>query len=117
MHDLALQVVERDAIVVDDAEGADAGRGQVHQHGRAEPAGADHQHPGGLELLLALAAHLAQHEMPLVALDFLCCQGHAGSVCRLLYERQSTAHMRSARLLFTPRQRGFRRQRGDGDVT
>ena len=31
VHDLALQVVERDAIVVDDAEGADAGRGQIHQ--------------------------------------------------------------------------------------
>ena len=69
VHDLALQVVERYAVVVDDADGADAGGGQIHQHRRAEPARADHEHLGGLELLLALAADLAQHQVTLVALD------------------------------------------------
>ena len=71
VHDLALQVVERDPVVVDDADGAHARRGQIHQQRRAEPAGADHQHLGGLDLLLALAADLAQHQVALVALDLL----------------------------------------------
>jgi hypothetical protein len=69
VHDLPLQVVQRYAVVIDDAERADAGRRQVHEHRRAEPAGANHQHPGRLQLLLALAADLAQHQMPLVAFD------------------------------------------------
>ena len=79
VHDLALQVVERHPIVVDDAERADARRGQIHEHRRSEPARADHQNPRGLDLLLALAAHLAQHEMPLVALDLFRREGHAGA--------------------------------------
>ena len=77
VHDLALQVVERYAIVVDDADGADAGCGQIHEHRRAEPARADDQHPGRLDLLLPLAAHLAQHQVSLVALDLFSRQGHA----------------------------------------
>ena len=77
VHDLTLQVVERNPIVVDDAERADARRRQIHEHGRPEPAGTDHEDPGGLDLLLALAAHLAQHEMPLVALDFFRRESHA----------------------------------------
>ena len=76
MHDLALQVVEGNPIVVDDAERADAGCCQVHEHGRPEPARTDHQDPGSLDLLLPLAAHLAQHEMPLVALDFFRRESH-----------------------------------------
>ena len=54
VQDLALQVAEVDGVEVDDADGADAGRGQVHRHRRAEPAGADAQHLGGLQLLLPL---------------------------------------------------------------
>ena len=76
VHDLALQVVERDAIVVDDAEGADAGGGEIHEDRRAEPARADDEHLGRLELLLPLAADLAQHQMPLVALDFFGSEDH-----------------------------------------
>jgi hypothetical protein len=60
-------------IVVDDADGAHARRGQIHQQRRAEPAGADHQHFGRLDLLLALAADLAQHQVALVTLDLLGC--------------------------------------------
>ena len=79
VHDLALQVVERNAVVVDDAERADAGGGQIHEQRRAESARADDEHLGSLDLLLALAADLAQHQMPLVALDFFGCQGHGVS--------------------------------------
>ena len=44
VQDLALQVGELDHVVVDDAEAADAGGGEVVEDRRAEPAGADHQH-------------------------------------------------------------------------
>ncbi len=67
--DLALQVVERDAVVVDDADGADAGRGEIQDQRRAETAGAHDEHARAFQFLLALAADLLQHEMALVALD------------------------------------------------
>ena len=44
MNDLALQVGQIDGVVVDDAERADAGGGQVQQQRRAEPARTHHQH-------------------------------------------------------------------------
>ena len=43
MDDLALQVGDVDLVVVDQAQRADAGRRQIHQHRRAQPAGPDHQ--------------------------------------------------------------------------
>ena len=79
VHDLALQVVQRDPIVVDDAEGTHAGGGQIHEQRRAQSARADHEHLGSLQLLLSLAANLAQHQMPLVAFDFFRCEGHGVS--------------------------------------
>ena len=42
---LALQVGEVDGVVVDDTEGADAGRGEIERRRRAESAGADHAAP------------------------------------------------------------------------
>ena len=53
MDDLALQVGEIDRVVVDHAQGADPGRGEILQEGRAKPAGAEHQHPGSDQLRLA----------------------------------------------------------------
>jgi hypothetical protein len=44
VDDLALQVGQRDDVVIDHAERADAGGRQIHQDRRAEAAGADHQH-------------------------------------------------------------------------
>jgi len=38
----------------DEAEGADAGRGEVQRRGRPEPARAHQQHAGRLEFLLSL---------------------------------------------------------------
>ena len=49
VDDLALQVGQRDRVVVDDPEGADAGGREIKQHGRTQPAGADHQHARALE--------------------------------------------------------------------
>ena len=42
---LALQVGQRNGVVVDDAERADAGRGEILQQRRAEAAGADDENP------------------------------------------------------------------------
>ena len=71
VNDLALQVGQRHGIVVDHAERADPGRGEIHQHRRAEPAGADHQHRRRLQRRLAGAAHLAQHDMAGIAFEFV----------------------------------------------
>ena len=60
-----------DRVVVDHAERADAGGRQIHQHRRAEPAGADHQHARALERGLARPADLAQHDVARIAFQFL----------------------------------------------
>ena len=67
MDHLALQVRNLDGVVVDDAEGAHAGGGQVLQDGRAESPGPDHQHPGVLEPPLRLQAELGDQQVPRVA--------------------------------------------------
>ncbi len=71
MDDLALQIGKRDHVVVDHAERADAGGGQIHQGRRAETAGADHQH-GRLASARFRPGppHLAQHDMAGVAFEF-----------------------------------------------
>ena len=69
MDDLALQVGEIDPVVVDHAQGADAGGGEILQERRAEPAGADHQHARGDQPRLAHAADLGQHDVARVAAD------------------------------------------------
>ena len=68
---LPLQVRERHRVVVDDPDRADAGRGEVLDQRRAEPAGADHEHPRGLELRLPRPADVAQHEVAGVAVDLV----------------------------------------------
>ena len=70
VDDLTLQVGQRHRVVVDDAQSADAGRGEIQQDRRAEAAGADDQHPRGLEPGLARAADLAQHDMARITLEF-----------------------------------------------
>ena len=45
VHDLALQVAGLHVVAIDDADGADPGRGQVQQGGGAEAPGAEHEHP------------------------------------------------------------------------
>ena len=71
VDDLALQVAGVDDVEVDQAEGADAGRGEVEGERRTEPAGADAEDFGGLELLLALHADFGQDEVARVAGEFV----------------------------------------------
>ncbi len=71
VDDLALQVGLVDDVEVDEADGADAGCGEVEGHRRAEAAGADAEHLGGLELLLAFHADLGEDEVAGVAGDLL----------------------------------------------
>ena len=58
MDHLALQVREVDLVVVDDAERAHPGGGEVKGGGGAQPAGAEQQDLGLEQLLLALDADL-----------------------------------------------------------
>ncbi len=69
VDDLALQVRLVDDVEVHEADGADAGGGEVERERRAEAAGADAEDLRGLELLLALHADLGQDEVAGVAGD------------------------------------------------
>ncbi len=68
---LALQVRQVDLVVVDDPERAHAGRRQVQRRRRAEPAGAEQQHLGVEQPLLALGADLGDQQVARVALALL----------------------------------------------
>ncbi len=68
---LALEVGDVDHVVVDDAERADAGRGEVERGRRAEAAGAEQQHLGVEQLELALDADLREQDVARVALALL----------------------------------------------
>ncbi len=80
VDDLALQVGNVDHIGIDDADRADAGRGQVQAERRAQPARADQQHLGGLQLLLAGQRDLRHDQVPAVAHDLIGVQGRCGRV-------------------------------------
>ena len=71
VNDLPLQVAEVDDVEVDDADGADAGGGEIHRRRRAEAAGADAQHLRRLQLALPLDADLRHDQVPAVALDLV----------------------------------------------
>ncbi len=63
MGDLALQVGQVDAVVIDDAERADPGRREIEEERRAEPAGTDDEDARGEQLGLPLLADLVENEM------------------------------------------------------
>ena len=71
VEDLALQVRLVDDVHVDDAEGADAGGGEVEGGGRAEAAGAEQEDLGVEQLQLALDVDLRQQHVALVAVALL----------------------------------------------
>ena len=71
MQDLPLQVREIDDIAIDQTDGADAGRSQIESGRRAEPPGADEQDFRLGQLHLALAADVAQNNLPAVSLNLL----------------------------------------------
>src|SRR5579862_5255203 len=66
-EDLALQVAVVDHVEVDDANGADAGGGEVEQDGAAETAGTDDEDFGGLELLLGFETESRNDDVAVVA--------------------------------------------------
>ena len=74
---LALQVGERDCVVIDDTQRPDAGSGEIEQHRRAQSAGADHEHTRALERGLARPADLAEHDVAGIAFKF-CGIEHGG---------------------------------------
>ena len=58
-----MQVAVVDDVVVDDRDGADAGRGERREHRAAEPAGADHDDVRAGETLLGVAAESGEHAL------------------------------------------------------
>ncbi len=76
VDDLALQIGKIDAIVVDDIDRAHPGGGQIHEGGRAEPAGADDQHACAQQLRLAVLADLVEDEVAGVALELAVGESH-----------------------------------------
>ena len=69
VDDLALKVGFVDDVELDDADGAHAGRGQIQQCRRAQPACADDQYAGVLESLLSVEAEVGNDQMTAVARD------------------------------------------------
>ncbi len=91
---LALQVREIDDVVVDDPERADAGRGEIQRRRRAEATGAEQQHLGVEQLLLALEADLGEQDVARVAVALL--GAHEARdldlVAAVLPEREAAGH-------------------------
>ncbi len=73
---LPLQVRDGHGVMVDDAERSDAGRSQILEDRASEPAGADHEDTGRLELCLTGPTDLPQHDMSRVTLDLLAREVH-----------------------------------------
>ena len=71
VNDLALQVGQRDRVVIDDPERPHPGRGEILDKRRTQPAGADDQHPRRLQLLLPRTADIGKHDMARVAGDLV----------------------------------------------
>jgi hypothetical protein len=78
MGDLALEVGHRHHVIIDNPDGADPSRCEIHEQGRTKSTGANQQDAGGFEFLLPGAADIFQDKMALVALDFSCSErcGH-----------------------------------------
>lgn len=70
VQELALEVVGFDRIEIGDTQRSDAGGREIKCRRTAEAAGADHQHPGFLELGLAGHPHLGQQHVTAVAGEF-----------------------------------------------
>ena len=65
------QIGKFQQVVVDQADMADAGGGEIEQQRAAETPGADHQHAGGAQFRLAGAADLGEQDMAGIAADFV----------------------------------------------
>ena len=76
VDDLALQVGQRNRIVIDDAEGARTGSGQIKQRRRAKPAGTDYENAGLTQAHLTGTADLRQHDVARVTLKLVVAETH-----------------------------------------
>lgn len=77
VEDLALEVGGIDGVVVDEADRADAGGGEVHGGGRAEGAGTDEEDGGVFQALLAFLSDVRDEDVAGIALEFLLGEGAA----------------------------------------
>lgn len=78
MDDLALQVGLVDLVELGDAEGADAGRGEIEKGRAAQAARADDEDLGVLEPLLPVHADVRDDQVPAVATDLVVGQLRCG---------------------------------------
>ena len=94
VDDLALQVGDVDDVVVDDAQRPDARGGEVERGRRAQAAGAEQQHLGVEQLLLALGADLGEQEVARVALALLGREalGDVDGIAAVLPQRDAAGH-------------------------
>jgi hypothetical protein len=76
MEDLALEIRIINRVEIDDANLANARRGEVHGNGRAQPARANAQDAGGLDPFLAGQPHFGQNQVPRIPADFVIIQFH-----------------------------------------
>jgi len=91
MQNLALKIRQRDFVVVENADLADARRREILNERRSETARAYDEHPRGLQLLLARSADTVQHDMARVALDFLW-RKHCRSLQRFSFPGHRPGH-------------------------
>ena len=89
MDDLALQVRFVDDVELDDPDGPNAGRGEVQQRRRSQPACADDQHAGVLQPLLTVQAQVGDDQVAAVARDLF-----ARQLGRRLYQRRQRCRHR-----------------------
>ena len=82
VQDLPLQVGEIDDIAIDETNGADTGGSKIESGRRAEPPGADEQDLRLAQLQLALAADIAEDNLPAVSLNLLFSEFHLEDVLR-----------------------------------
>ena len=76
VNNLALQIGKIDRVKIDDANFADAGRGQVHGDGGAEAARADADDAGGANFFLPGQSDFRQNQMARIAANFVIVQLH-----------------------------------------
>jgi hypothetical protein len=67
IKNLALEIADLDAIAVSENQVADASTGQIQRRYRTKAANADDQRCGIAQQLLAVDAHLAQHDLAAVS--------------------------------------------------
>ncbi len=95
MDHLPLQVGKIDHIEIHDADPPDSRRRQIHAQRRTQPARADHEHLGALQLELAFHADFRHDQVPAVTEDFLFRK--RGRLRRRFHHRRSARDARDDR--------------------